>query len=170
MLQEFKKFALRGNVVDLAIGVMESFGNIGSAGAVHVLYGDDPVLSAAGNQFWHQNVAGIALREEGVIAARVSPVEFPARCFHLGQTDEHRLLVRLESPHVLDDDALHHQRAKSQRHEWTTHAGAACQRDARNLKVVRADRRAERFKMMPNRNDGQWPSMMFSATVMPGTR
>jgi disulfide bond formation protein DsbB len=45
---------------DLAIGVPgENVGAIADAGAVTVLYGAAGGLSAAGNQFWHQNVAGV---------------------------------------------------------------------------------------------------------------
>src|SRR3954453_13129969 len=51
---------------DLAIGVPgENIGAIADAGAVNVLYGTGGGLSAAGNQFWHQNVAGVA----GIAAA-----------------------------------------------------------------------------------------------------
>jgi hypothetical protein len=46
---------------DLAVGVpLENIGSIVDAGAVAVIYGNTPRLSATGNQFWHQNSAGIA--------------------------------------------------------------------------------------------------------------
>jgi FG-GAP repeat protein len=50
---------------DLAVGV--SFENIGAvdAGVVNVLYGTPSALSEAGNQFWHQNVAGVLDFAEG---------------------------------------------------------------------------------------------------------
>lgn len=45
---------------DLAIGVpYEDVGTIGDAGAVSVVYGSPGGLSSAGNQFWHQDVAGV---------------------------------------------------------------------------------------------------------------
>ncbi len=45
---------------DLAIGAPgESVDGVGSAGAVHVLYGSAAGLTAAGNQLWTQNSAGI---------------------------------------------------------------------------------------------------------------
>src|SRR3954451_20784546 len=45
---------------DLAVGVpFEDLGNVSDAGAVNVLYGGGGGVSAAGNQFWHQNSAGI---------------------------------------------------------------------------------------------------------------
>src|SRR4051812_24459949 len=45
---------------DLAIGVPnEDIGGFMDAGAVTVLYGSADGLSAAGNQFWSQNTAGI---------------------------------------------------------------------------------------------------------------
>src|SRR3954453_8717182 len=46
---------------DLGIGVPgENVGAVNDAGAVNVLYGTAGGLSAAGNQFWHQKVAGVA--------------------------------------------------------------------------------------------------------------
>jgi len=46
---------------DLAIGVpLEDVGAIVDAGAVNVIYGSAGGLTAAGNQFWNQNSAGIA--------------------------------------------------------------------------------------------------------------
>jgi disulfide bond formation protein DsbB len=52
---------------DLAVGVPgESVGAISNAGAVNVLYGSAAGLSAAGNQVWHQESAGIrGISEEG---------------------------------------------------------------------------------------------------------
>src|SRR3954451_4022032 len=52
---------------DVALGVPgENVGAIADAGAVNVLYGTAGGLSAAGNQFWHQNVGGVAdLAEAG---------------------------------------------------------------------------------------------------------
>ena len=50
---------------DLAVGVPgESVGGVSDAGAVNVLYGSPDGLTAAGNQFWHQNrvQAGVAIR------------------------------------------------------------------------------------------------------------
>lgn len=49
-----------GPEADLAIGVpFEDVGNIENAGAVNVLYGDDDRINAIGDQFWHQDSAGI---------------------------------------------------------------------------------------------------------------
>jgi hypothetical protein len=46
---------------DLAIGVRgESIGTVALAGAANVIFGSLSGLAAAGNQFWHQNIAGIA--------------------------------------------------------------------------------------------------------------
>jgi FG-GAP repeat len=46
---------------DLAIGIrQEDLGTITNAGAVNVLYGSSTGLTASGDQFWHQNVTGIA--------------------------------------------------------------------------------------------------------------
>jgi hypothetical protein len=46
---------------DLAVGVpYEDVGTAADAGAVNVLYGGAGGLSAAGNQLWHQDVAGVA--------------------------------------------------------------------------------------------------------------
>jgi FG-GAP repeat len=46
---------------DLAVGAWaEDVGATGDAGAVNVLYGSSTGLSAAGDQFWHQGVAGVA--------------------------------------------------------------------------------------------------------------
>jgi FG-GAP repeat len=52
---------------DLAVGVpRESVGTITNAGAVSVLYGSATGLSAAGNQLWHQDSAGVAdVAEDG---------------------------------------------------------------------------------------------------------
>ena len=45
---------------DLAVGViLESVGSTEDAGAVNVLYGSATGLDAAGNQLWHQDVAGV---------------------------------------------------------------------------------------------------------------
>jgi hypothetical protein len=45
---------------DLAIGVVaEAVGSVTDAGAVNVIYGSATGLSAAGDQFWHQDVAGV---------------------------------------------------------------------------------------------------------------
>jgi len=45
---------------DLAIGVPgEDVGSLVDAGAVNILYGSASGLTSAGNQIWHQNVAGI---------------------------------------------------------------------------------------------------------------
>jgi len=45
---------------DLAVGVMgESIDGIGFAGAVNLIYGTASGLSSTGNQFWHQNSAGV---------------------------------------------------------------------------------------------------------------
>jgi hypothetical protein len=45
---------------DLAVGVpSEDIGTVNAAGAVAVLYGSASGLTAAGNQFWHLNVAGV---------------------------------------------------------------------------------------------------------------
>ena len=45
---------------DLAIGVPgEGINGHEDAGAVHLLYGSVTGLTATGNQFWHQDVAGI---------------------------------------------------------------------------------------------------------------
>ncbi len=50
---------------DLAIGVPgETIGPQEAAGAVNVLYGTAAGLAATGNQFWHQNSAGIEERSE----------------------------------------------------------------------------------------------------------
>jgi hypothetical protein len=49
------------NRADLAVGAFgEDVGNRGLAGAVHVIYGSTGVLTTAGNQFLHQDTAGIA--------------------------------------------------------------------------------------------------------------
>ena len=46
--------------VDLAVGVkLEDVGAIQDAGAVQILYGSANGISAAGNQFWHQNSSGV---------------------------------------------------------------------------------------------------------------
>jgi disulfide bond formation protein DsbB len=46
---------------DLAVGViLESVGSTEDAGAVNLLYGAATGLNAAGDQLWHQNVAGVA--------------------------------------------------------------------------------------------------------------
>ena len=46
---------------DLAIGVpLEAIGDIAAAGAVNVLFGSASGLSDAGNQLWHQDIAGVA--------------------------------------------------------------------------------------------------------------
>ena len=46
---------------DLAVGASgESLGTITSAGAVNVIYGRSTGLNATGDQFWHQNVSGVA--------------------------------------------------------------------------------------------------------------
>ncbi|MDT8306961.1 MAG: FG-GAP repeat protein, partial [Anaerolineae bacterium] len=51
---------------DLAVGIpFEGVGNVAGAGAVHVLYGNADGLSAAGNQFWHQDSLGIGDAAEG---------------------------------------------------------------------------------------------------------
>jgi hypothetical protein len=45
---------------DLDVGVQsEDVGAVAGAGAVAVLYGSASGLSAAGDQFWHQSVAGV---------------------------------------------------------------------------------------------------------------
>jgi hypothetical protein len=45
---------------DLAIGVPgEDCGSTSSAGAVHVVFGSSAGLTAAGNQFWHQDIFGV---------------------------------------------------------------------------------------------------------------
>ncbi|HEV8420555.1 MAG TPA: hypothetical protein VGR13_04300, partial [Actinomycetota bacterium] len=45
---------------DLAVGVVsEDVGAVGDAGAVNVLYGSSAGLTAAGDQFWHQDSAGV---------------------------------------------------------------------------------------------------------------
>ncbi len=45
---------------DLAVGAtLEAIGSITEAGAVNVMYGSASGLSAAGNQFWHQDSPGI---------------------------------------------------------------------------------------------------------------
>lgn len=45
---------------DLAVGVPgESVKKKGGAGAVNVLYGTASAISAAGNQLWHRDVAGV---------------------------------------------------------------------------------------------------------------
>jgi FG-GAP repeat protein len=50
---------------DLAIGVPgEDVGTIDDAGAVNVLYGSAAGLTAAGNQFWHQDSPGVASAAE----------------------------------------------------------------------------------------------------------
>ncbi|MCI0364627.1 MAG: hypothetical protein L0219_12125 [Phycisphaerales bacterium] len=50
---------------DLALGVpLEDVGSKIDAGAVNVLYGSAEGLSDAGNQFWHQNKAGIKNKAE----------------------------------------------------------------------------------------------------------
>jgi hypothetical protein len=53
-----------GNLADdLAIGIpledIDVLGTIANAGAVNVIYGTVAGLSSVGNQFWHQNAAGI---------------------------------------------------------------------------------------------------------------
>jgi hypothetical protein len=56
---------------DLAIGVpSEDIGTITEAGAVNVLYGSTTGLVGAGNQFWHQDSAGIkdVVEEDDVFA------------------------------------------------------------------------------------------------------
>jgi len=46
---------------DLAIGIpLENVGSIVNAGAVNIIYGTATGLASAGNQFWHQNSAGVA--------------------------------------------------------------------------------------------------------------
>ncbi|MBI4261718.1 MAG: FG-GAP repeat protein [Actinobacteria bacterium] len=50
----------KGGTADLAIGVSrEIVGGVADAGAVAVLYGTPGGLSAAGDQLWHQNAAGV---------------------------------------------------------------------------------------------------------------
>ena len=50
---------------DLALGVpAEDVGAGTDAGAVHVLYATDDGLSAAGDQFWHQDTSGVASSSE----------------------------------------------------------------------------------------------------------
>ena len=50
----------RTGEADLAVGVPgESIGGFGAAGAVNVIYGTASGLASTGNQFWHQNSAGI---------------------------------------------------------------------------------------------------------------
>jgi hypothetical protein len=50
----------RTSEADLAVGVLgESIGGVGFAGAVNVIYGTASGLSSTGNQFWHQDSAGI---------------------------------------------------------------------------------------------------------------
>ena len=45
---------------DLALGARhENIGTITRAGAANVIYGSLSGLAAAGNQFWHQDVAGV---------------------------------------------------------------------------------------------------------------
>jgi disulfide bond formation protein DsbB len=45
---------------DLAVGAWtEDVGTTAAAGAVNVLYGSSTGLTASGDQFWHQNVAGV---------------------------------------------------------------------------------------------------------------
>src|SRR5919198_5628860 len=45
---------------DLAVGVpLEDVGTVANAGAVNVIYGSAAGLTAAGNQFWHENKGGI---------------------------------------------------------------------------------------------------------------
>jgi nucleoside phosphorylase len=51
----------KGSQADLAIaGWEEGVGAITDAGAVNVLYGSSTGLTASGDQFWHQNVPGVA--------------------------------------------------------------------------------------------------------------
>jgi hypothetical protein len=50
--------------VDLAVGVYGQWVKANSAGAVSVLYGSGSGLSSAGDQFWHQDVRGIASAPE----------------------------------------------------------------------------------------------------------
>ena len=46
---------------DLAIGIpLENVGSLVNAGAVSILYGTSTGLASTGNQFWHENSAGIA--------------------------------------------------------------------------------------------------------------
>jgi FG-GAP repeat len=50
-----------GAGIDLAVGVRrEGVSGLAEAGAANVLYGASGGLSATGNQFWHQNITGIA--------------------------------------------------------------------------------------------------------------
>jgi FG-GAP repeat len=45
---------------DLVVGVpYEDVGTVSDAGAINVLYGTATGISATGNQFWHQNSAGV---------------------------------------------------------------------------------------------------------------
>ena len=61
---------------DLAVGapgeILESLNN--SSGAVHVLYGSQDGLSAAGSQFWHQEVPGVPGEGGGYFGAALASV------------------------------------------------------------------------------------------------
>jgi disulfide bond formation protein DsbB len=51
----------KSSVADLAVGVPdENLGALSNAGAVNVLYGSTNGLTASGDQFWHQDTAGVA--------------------------------------------------------------------------------------------------------------
>ena len=57
---EFGDAKFEAGVNSLAVGVSgEDIGFIGGAGAVHVLHGSTTGLSADGDQFWHQDRAGV---------------------------------------------------------------------------------------------------------------
>jgi hypothetical protein len=50
---------------DLAVGVpQESVGTVSEAGATNVLYGSDPSITSANDQFWHQNKPDVNDRAE----------------------------------------------------------------------------------------------------------
>jgi hypothetical protein len=63
-----------GSHADLAIGVpFESVGAALDAGAVNVLYGTSPGLSATGDQLWHQGREGIDGEPGGFFGAALAP-------------------------------------------------------------------------------------------------
>jgi disulfide bond formation protein DsbB len=66
--EDFDQFGLalavanfgNGSHADLAVGVSSEDFAFENGGAVNVIYGSSVGLTASGNQFWHQNVPGIA--------------------------------------------------------------------------------------------------------------
>jgi FG-GAP repeat protein len=69
---------------DLAIGVLgEDVGTVANAGAVNVLRGSAAGLTAAGDQFWHQDVAGVesAAESDDVFGSALAVGDFDSDGF-----------------------------------------------------------------------------------------